>query len=858
MLRLLLIFLPVLAFSQNSFYDDFSDGNFNLNPQWYGDSNRFSVDSQYHLALADTVANISVLATSSQIGLEAQWELEFSFQFNPSASNFARFYLLYNRSSLDGQGQGYFLEMGGSSSDQISLFRANGNQQTLLATSPVSLLNQNFNHFAVRVRRDADYHWYLELDTVLDGSFFLLSSAQDSSFVQSQIMAWQCQYTRTRSDKIFLHRVSAQGAIYRDTVAPIIDSILVGKTNLSIYFNEPIDSARSLLLQNFSIDSLLQPNLLILDPVSRRNLTLYFPQALPENQWMRLYYSAIYDLAQNSAAGEMDLLNYRAQRGHLLINEIMVDPSPPVALPPAALPESEYVEIFNNSTFPINLNNWRLQITGKDFPLPAFELAPDSFVLLVAHSKLQNFQSIASSIGISLSSSSLLNGGAEILLFSIDSLIIDALEYDISWYHEPLKSNGGWSLERVSNSFYCRGIDQWQASNDVLGGTPGRPNSESTLPADDLVSTLEQIGWKDPKLILKFNESIAMVNELAKEAIQIEPLLAIDSISWSNNEDEMQVHLAETPQYGEQYQLSILDSIKDCSDNRSLIKNKVFALPVEAEVGEILVSEILFSPKSGGSDFIELYNASTKVFDLSQLLVAPWNMTLGAYDAELIKTESALFFPGEYIALSEDVDFLKETYFCDQANLVASELPNFPSEEGGFAILNLGLIMIDHGNYSKDWHFKLLEEKNGVSLERIDFTQPPITGKYWQSATQKEAYATPGRSNSQQSIISKEAEWNAIPPYFSPNGDGYSDYARLFFSFEGGPSIVKAEIFSVRGERVSTIVEYHFSAERGYFLWDGFGSDGRLLGAGIYIAVLEYYNDQGFSEKRRTPIVLSR
>ncbi|MGK0407551.1 MAG: hypothetical protein ACJAZH_001371, partial [Roseivirga sp.] len=254
-----------MAFSQQSVYDDFSDGNFNANPRWYGDSNLFTVDSQYQLALADTIANNAVLATSSQIALEAQWELEFSFQFNPSASNFARFYLLYNRSGLDGYGQGYFLEMGGSSSDQISLCKANGNQQTVLATSPINLLDQNFNHFAVRVRRDLLHHWYLELDTLLNGSFFLLASAQDSSFVQSQIMAWQCQYTRTRSDKIFLHKVSVQGDIYRDTVAPIIDSVLVEDTNLSIYFSEPIDSAQSLHLQNFSIDSLIQPSLIKLD-----------------------------------------------------------------------------------------------------------------------------------------------------------------------------------------------------------------------------------------------------------------------------------------------------------------------------------------------------------------------------------------------------------------------------------------------------------------------------------------------------------------------------------------------------------------------------------------------------------------
>lgn len=70
--------------------------------------------------------------------------------------------------------------------------------------------------------------------------------------------------------------------------------------------------------------------------------------------------------------------------------------------------------------------------------------------------------------------------------------------------------------------------------------------------------------------------------------------------------------------------------------------------------------------------------------------------------------------------------------------------------------------------------------------------------------------------------------------------------------------MAKVDIFTVRGERVRSLVEYNFSAEQGYFLWDGFDNEGQLLAAGIYIAILEYYNDQGYSDKLRTPIVLSR
>jgi flagellar hook assembly protein FlgD len=104
----------------------------------------------------------------------------------------------------------------------------------------------------------------------------------------------------------------------------------------------------------------------------------------------------------------------------------------------------------------------------------------------------------------------------------------------------------------------------------------------------------------------------------------------------------------------------------------------------------------------------------------------------------------------------------------------------------------------------------------------------------------------------------QEAEWEAIPPYFSPNGDGYLDEAQLYFKCEGGASVITLDIFSAKGEKIRSLAEYDYSAEQGYFTWDGFNSEGQLLSAGIYIAVLEYYNDQGISAVMRTPIVLSR
>ena len=858
MYRLILILLPFFTFSQTTVFDDFSDGNFHSNPMWYGDSSRFLVDSQFTLSLADTIANQSTLATASPIALDASWELEFRLDFNPSASNFARFYLMYNRSWPDGQGQGYYLEIGGSSSDQVSLYKCSANQSTLLLASAVDLLDKNDNHLAVRVARNAHHYWFLEIDTLLNGSYFKVDSVQDSSYFQSQIMAWQCNYTRTRADKFFLHKVLAQGDVFRDTTAPQVDSTEVRNRDLIIYFNEPLDSSLSIHFQNFYLDSTDRPTSLSLDSINRHKLGLSFAQAFPANKNLKLYYKDVYDLAGNPAEGEITFLNYQAQRGHLLINEMMIDPSPPVALPPQALPESEYVELYNASSFSLNLKDWRLRINDKDYVFPNYRLPPETYLLLVNGSKLDGFVKFAPCLDIGLSAFSLLNDGAALQLFSADNFLVDALEYQADWYNDPLKSDGGWSLERSIGSSYCRGFSQWQASQSPQGGTPGTVNSVSGAAIDTLAPKVQFIAWEEEAILFKFNESIKATAPLKATNIQTEPHLEIDSLSWSLNQDLLKMHLAQAPIYGQEYSLSFLDSLSDCSGNTSLFVNLPFALPVDAQEGDIFISEILFAPKSGGADFIEIYNSSAKVFDLAHLHIARWDKDLGAYDIEDLSSESQLFFPGEYLALSEDVQFLRENYFCARANLSEASLPTFPSDEGAFALLNARLEIIDRGNYADDWHFKLLEETSGISLERIDFTHLPTSEKHWQSATEREAYATPGRANSQQAFIMQNADWEAIPPYFSPNGDGNLDEAQLYFKCEGGASVVTVEIYSAKGEKLRTMAEYDYSAEQGYFLWDGFNNDGQLLGAGIYIAVLEYYNDQGISAVMRTPIVLSR
>jgi hypothetical protein len=63
----------------------------------------------------------------------------------------------------------------------------------------------------------------------------------------------------------------------------------------------------------------------------------------------------------------------------IIITEILADPDPVVGLP-----EAEFVELYNRSSAPINLNGWIL-FDGSSRQLPAIVLLPDSFVIVCSH-----------------------------------------------------------------------------------------------------------------------------------------------------------------------------------------------------------------------------------------------------------------------------------------------------------------------------------------------------------------------------------------------------------------------------------------------------------------------------------------
>src|SRR5262245_16435715 len=199
---------------------------------------------------------------------------------------------------------------------------------------------------------------------------------------------------------------------------------------------------------------------------------------------------------------------FAQNRYDVVIDEIMADPSPQIGLP-----NNEWIEIRNVSGMPVNLQGWRISdASGQSGPMPNFILQPDSFVIVCTGSAVAALSAFGNTISVT-SFPSLDNDGESLYLKSSSGMIIHAVEYSSSWYGNEIKQEGGWTLEMIDTKSPCYGSNNWKASMDANGGTPGRKNSIDAINSDTEVPRLQNAFVIDNQTMhLVFNEPIDSLN----------------------------------------------------------------------------------------------------------------------------------------------------------------------------------------------------------------------------------------------------------------------------------------------------------------------------------------------------------
>lgn len=545
-------------------------------------------------------------------------------------------------------------------------------------------------------------------------------------------------------------------------------------------------------------------------------------------------------------------------RYDVVIDEIMTDPAPVVSLP-----TNEWIELKNTTSSPINLLNWRIgDATGQSGPMPNFILLPDSFVIVCTSSAIATMASFGNVISVT-SFPSLDNDGDQLFLKAANGKTIHAVSYTSGWYQNEVKKDGGWTLEMIDTKSPCAGSSNWKASINTIGGTPGKKNSVDAINNDAIAPQLKRAYTIDNStIILVFDEPLdslsgaTISNYMADgglsftNAITISPLFNLVQLKTSS------------PLIANTVYTIAASNVKDCKGNTigSVNKAKV-GLPVDPVAGEWIINEILFNPRSNAFDYVEFYNNSNKIFDASKLYIANRNSSGVISSIKVLSAVPYYIFPGDYMVETEDADNLAVQYLVknpDNVLLIASP-PTFPDNEGDVVLLNFQGTVIDEVKYKDDWHFKLIDNVEGVSLERIDPSSSSQDATNWHSAASTAGYGTPTYKNSQYKQTGAiDATITITPKVFSPDNDGKEDITTIQYQLAEPGYVANITIFDAAGRPVRNLVRNGTLASVGYWNWDGLDDRGNKLAIGTYIIFTELFNLQGKKKQFKNTVVVAR
>ena len=534
----------------------------------------------------------------------------------------------------------------------------------------------------------------------------------------------------------------------------------------------------------------------------------------------------------------------------------MADPSPVVGLP-----NEEYVEIKNRSGKDINLQGWRLvTTTSSSASFTAYILHADSLLVITSISSSSSLARYGKVLGVA-SFPSLPNNGTTLSLHNKDT-VIHSLGYSNKWYKDLKKDDGGWSLEMIDADNPCSGEANWKASTDSKGGTPGTKNSVEAKNEDLSAPALINAYLQDEQtIILQFNEPLDLISPGVLSNYSISPFISFTLASRLLNSDkEVQINLNAPLISSLIYTISV-SNIKDCKGNELVKSELKIGLPKEAAKHDLVINEILFNPKPGGVDFVELYNRSKNIIDAGKLFMRNRNTGTVPGPVHKLSAEPRYVFSGDYLLLTEDAASLGQGYFVKNTNavLTVTSLPSMPDDKGFIVLTDSSGTIIDELSYSDDWQFSLIADDEGVSLERIDPDEETQSQGNWHSAATNVGYATPTYRNSQYKLKEQiNAGIEIITKIFSPDNDGIDDVAIISYHLDAPGYVANLKIFDVAGREVRHLVKNNLTGLKGSWTWDGLNEKGQRLPLGAYIIFTELFNLQGKKKQFKSSVVLAR
>jgi hypothetical protein len=447
----------------------------------------------------------------------------------------------------------------------------------------------------------------------------------------------------------------------------------------------------------------------------------------------------------------------------IVVNEIMADPNPVVMLP-----DAEYVELYNTTSFDVSISGWTITTGTTIRTIPATTIPANNYIIICSTANVDLFQPFGNAIGAFTSATALTNTGTSVVVKNETGLVIDSVFYSDTWYQDAVKKNGGWSLEKIDPLNNCNPESNWIASNNTDGGTPGQINSVFATNTDlpPQITSVSVIDYQNISVLFSENVSAQFAEKLENYHISSigEPI----SLTFSSNSAILTLAVNLVP--GENYVLTI-DTLADVCSNYSYNLQFPFNY-VPVQQFDVIINEIMADPTPvvllPDAEFVELHNTTSNNISINN-----WTITTGT----TVKTIPTSIIPANGYLIICPV--ASTSLFQGYDNVVGVFTSSTALTNAGTSVIlkNETGSVIDSVYYSDTWYLDPIKKGGGWTLERIDPYNNCSAFSNW-VASNNENGGTPGTINSVyaintdtppivESVIANDSK--NITVYFSEN-----------------------------------------------------------------------------------------
>ena len=739
-------FVPIFCFGQVN--ESFLDGNFINNPIWVGTTSNFIVNGSLQLQSNAAGASTSFLFTPSEAIENASWECWVKITSSTSGSNYAVIYLTSDKNDNPAVCNGYYVQVGGTT-DEVSLFVQEGTKKTKIIDGTDGRTGGNPVDLRVKVTRDADGNFKLYSKLASESDYVLEGSTQNNVITSSSYFGLMFVNPALARLAYYFDDIVVSGTKAQDRQAPVWTGLSIEQPNkLKLSFSEPMDFS----LAAFSVDQGMGSPTSQVYSDDKTTLELIFATDFEKGKLYTLQTTGLADLAGNVLAETRRTIGIVEPKavGDLILNEVMFE---------NPLNSLEYIEIYNKSDKLLDVSGLVLTTrktdgtlnTGSKVPQKTLML-PHAYLALCAKAdSVRNYHHCPTEANILTTSSwySLNNTGSTLVLANaVKDTIYDELTYNTKWHNSWVTNPKGISLERSGPDLLTQNQFSWHSciSTPTNNGTPGFANS---VYVDTEAPTWTSLNLEQPnKIKLVFSEAM----DVSRAAFSVDNNLGNPStITVSDDKKNIDLTFASNFEKGKLYKLQ-LSGLTDLAGNTLTETARTIGIVEPKAVGDLILNEVMFENPLNSLEYVELYNKSDKLLDVSNLVVTT-RKTDGTLNTGSKVPLNTRLLPHTYLALCANADSVRNYHHSPtEANILTATGSWYPlNNESSTLVLASAAkdTIYDEVNYNVRWHNSWVTNPKGISLERSGSDLATQNQFSWHSCVSTATNnGTPGVANS--------------------------------------------------------------------------------------------------------------